>query len=641
MNMRWSAEKLFGKRAVFFSAALASAVLILVFLAPRSIAQGRVAAVSKPPGDALYQQSCAKCHSSPTASNRAPDLKALMKLSPETIYSAITTGAMATAAQDLSPSEKQVLAAYLGGRPLDLSDAGSAKSMRDHCGSNAPIENISSSPAWNGWGVNLANTRFEGGQAAGITAQQVPQLKLKWAFGFPNGDTSFGQPSIVGDRVFVGSDIGYFYALNADTGCVYWSYRAQATVRTAATVGPVVGHGTTNYAVYFGDFRGNVYALDASTGKPLWIRNVIDNNYIARLSAGLTLYKDRLYVPVSSTEEVFSADPSYACCSFRGSVVALDANTGQLIWKSYVIPEAPKPVRKNSRGVQLYAPAGGAVWNSPTIDTRLQLLYVGTGDAYTEPAPKTTDAIVALDLKAGKIVWSFQAVKNDAWMLGCVPTPTENCPRDLGPDHDIGASPILVKMPDGHRLLIALPKSGTIFVLDPDRKGELVWQLATTEAVAPNNGQLALGGASDGQNLYVALEDGTAAAIDLASGKRRWLARLESLDELGEPTSNGENRTKTGLRFGQSAAVTAIPGVVFTGGWDGILRALSTSDGRVLWQFNTARAFNTVNGVPAKGGSMGGPGPTVVNGVLYVPSGYAAFGGGMPGNVLLALSAGR
>lgn len=306
-----------------------------------------------------------------------------------------------------------------------------------------------------------------------------------------------------------------------------------------------------------------------------------------------------------------------------------------------MIPEAPKPVRKNSRGVQLYAPAGGAVWNSPTIDTERQLLYVGTGDAYTEPAPKTTDAIVALDLKTGKIVWSFQAVKDDAWMLGCVPTPTENCPWNLGPDHDIGASPILVKMSNGHRLLIALPKSGTIFALDPDRKGALVWRLATTETVAPNNGQLALGGASDGQNLYVALEDGTAVGIDLASGKRKWLARLESLDELGEPTSNGENRTKTGLRFGQSAAVTAISGVVFTGGWDGILRALSASDGRLLWQFNTARAFDTVNGVPAKGGSMGGPGPTVVNGILYVPSGYAAFGGGMPGNVLLALSAAR
>jgi polyvinyl alcohol dehydrogenase (cytochrome) len=564
-----------------------------------------------------------------------------MKLSPETIYAAITTGLMATAAEKLSDTDKRVLASYLGGRPLDLSDAGSARKMLNHCDtSSAPFEDISATPGWNGWGMSLANTRFQDGQGAGLTAQQVQNLKLKWAFGFPHGDTSFGQPSIAGGRVFVGSDIGYFYSLNADTGCIYWSYRAQATVRTAASVGPVTGYGATKYAVYFGDFRGNVYALDAATGKRLWIKNVIDS-YLARLSAGPTLYQGRLYVPVSSTEEVFAADESYSCCKFRGSIVALDANTGRLVWKSYVIPEVPKPVRKNARGTQLYAPAGGAVWDSPTVDPVRKLLYVGTGDAYTEPAPKTTDAILALDLETGKIVWSFQAVKADAWILGCVPTPTNNCPKNLGPDHDIGASPILVNMPDGHRLLIALPKSGTVFALDPDRQGAMVWKLATTNIVAPNNGQVALGGATDAQNLYVALEDGTAIAIDLASGKRVWLVRLESLDNLGEPTSNGENRTKAGLRFGQSAAITAIPGVVFTGGWDGILRALSASDGQVIWQFNMARAFKTVNGVPGKGGSMGGPGATIANGILYVPSGYAAFGGGLPGNVLLALSPGK
>jgi polyvinyl alcohol dehydrogenase (cytochrome) len=568
-------------------------------------------------------------------------LTALMKLSPETIYAAITTGLMATAAQKLSDTDKRVLASYLGGRPLDLSDAGSARRMLNHCDtSSAPFENISATAGWNGWGMSLANTRFQDAQGAGLTAQQVQNLKLKWAFGFPHGDTSFGQPSIVGGRLFVGSDIGYFYSLNADTGCLYWSYRAQATVRTAASVGPVKGYGASKYAVYFGDFRGNVYALDAATGKPLWIKNVIDN-YLARLSAGPALYQGRLYIPVSSTEEVFAADESYSCCKFRGSIVALDANTGRLVWKSYVIPEAPKPVRKNARGTQLYAPAGGALWDSPTVDPVRKVLYIGTGDAYTEPVPKTTDAVLAVDLETGKIVWSFQTVKADAWILGCVPTPTNNCPKNLGPDHDIGASPILVNMPDGHRLLIALPKSGTVFALDPDREGALVWKLATTNIVAPNNGQVALGGATDGQNLYVALEDGTAIAIDLASGKRVWLARLESLDDLGEPTSNGENRTKAGLRFGQSAAITAIPGAVFTGGWDGILRALATSGGQVIWQFNMARDFKTVNGVPGKGGSMGGPGPTIANGILYVPSGYAAFGGGLPGNVLLALSPGK
>ena len=229
-------------------------------------------------------------------------------------------------------------------------------------------------------------------------------------------------------------------------------------------------------------------------------------------------------------------------------------------------------------------------------------------------------------------------MQNDAFMVGCVPVRTENCPKELGPDHDFGSSPVLITLSNGKQLLLATPKSGTVFALDPDRKGDVLWQLSLSEKLAQNNGQIAFGGSTDSKKIYLALEDGTFVAVDLATGKRSWITRLESLDDLGQPTGNGENRTKAGLRFGQSAAVTGIPGAVFTGGWDGILRALSTADGKILWQFNTVQDFKTVNGVPAKGGSMGGPGPTVVNGMLYVGSGYANVGGGMPGNVLLAFA---
>jgi polyvinyl alcohol dehydrogenase (cytochrome) len=279
------------------------------------------------------------------------------------------------------------------------------------------------------------------------------------------------------------------------------------------------------------------------------------------------------------------------------------------------------------------------VWNSPTIDSKLHALYVGTGDAYTEPAARNSDAVVALDLQTGNILWSFQAVKGDSWMVGCVPVPTDNCPKDLGVDYDFGSSPVLVGGPAGRRLLLATPKSGDVIALDPDRKGAVVWRLNVSEKPAPNNGEIAFGGSADSKRIYLALEDGNFVAVDLATGKRAWTTQLESLTNLGQPTVNGENRTKGGLRFGQSAAVTGIPGAVFTGGWDGILRALSTDDGKVLWQFDTAQPFTAVNGVAAKGGSMGGPGPTVAGGMLYVGSGYANVGGGMPGNVLLAFSA--
>ena len=590
------------------------------------------------PGQTLFSQNCASCHAGPNRVDRAPDLKTLMEFTPESVYAAVTTGTMALPAQKLTADQKRLIAEYLGGRPLDASHSGSAESMSNRCPTNPPLLDPSVGAAWNGWSPDPGNTRFAAAKTAGLTAVDVSELKLKWAFGFPNGDTVFGQPTVAGGRLYIGSDIGYVYALNAATGCVYWSFHAKSGVRTAPSVALVKRPGPAKYAVYFGDMRANAYAVDAATGNQLWTQNLSDH-YTARITGAPSVYAGRVYVPIAATEEAFSAAPSYPCCTFRGSVVALDAATGRQVWRTYVIPERPQPVRKNSAGVQLMAPAGGAVWNSPTIDPKQHALYVGTGDAYTEPAAKNSDAVVALDLQTGNILWSFQAVKGDSWMVGCVPVPTDNCPKDLGVDYDFGSSPVLVSGPAGRRLLLATPKSGDVIALDPDRKGAVVWRLNVSEKPAPNNGEIAFGGSTDSKRTYLALEDGSFVAVDLATGKRAWTTQLESLDNLGQPTANGENRTKAGLRFGQSAAVTGIPGAVFTGGWDGILRALSTDDGKLLWQFNTAQEFTTVNGVAAKGGSMGGPGPTVAGGTLYVGSGYANVGGGMPGNVLLAFTA--
>lgn len=619
-----------------------------------------------PPGQVVFGRYCASCHDNPATTTRAPDRRSLMKLTPEKIYAAVTTGSMTVPAKDLTDEQKRAVAEYLGGRPLDLSDTGSAEKMPNRCTSHPPFtppqlslvapvtptEEWARWAPWNGWSPDASNARFQSAQAAGLSAGEVPQLKLKWAFGYPGGDTAYGQPTVVGGRVFVGSDSGYLYSLDASTGCVYWSFHARSGVRTAPIIEPLrmedldPTRDMVRYAVYFGDLRANAYALDADSGQPVWAQQLSDH-YTARITAGPAFRPveggdgtgGTAYFGISATEEAFSAAVSYPCCTFRGSVVALDAKTGKQLWRTYAIPEEPKPVRKNSAGTQLWAPAGAAIWNTPTIDEKRHVLYVGTGDAYTEPASRNSDAVLAIDLNTGKIVWSFQAVPNDAWMVGCVPAKTENCPKHLGVDWDFGSSPMLVTLPSGKQILLATPKSGTVFALDPDNKGAVLWSVNLAEKPAPNNGQIAFGGAADPQRAYIALEDGRFAAIDLENGKVAWITRLESLDNLGKPTINGENRTKAGLRFGQSAAVTEIPGAVFTGGWDGILRALSTSDGRILWQFDTARDFQCVNGVTCKGGSLGGPGVIAANGMLFVPSGYANVGGGMPGNVLLAFSA--
>jgi polyvinyl alcohol dehydrogenase (cytochrome) len=364
--------------------------------------------------------------------------------------------------------------------------------------------------------------------------------------------------------------------------------------------------------LYFGDIRGNVYSIDAATGAQRWKVNV-ESHPVAQLTAAPLLYEDRLYVPVSSAEErAAGIGEAYECCTFRGSVIALDATNGKRLWKTYIIPDMPKVVGKTEKGVRRWAPAGGAVWSTPTVDTQRRVLYITTGDSYTHPAPKTTDAVMTLDMASGKILWSVQDTENDAWIVGCGGADmSPNCPEELGPDYDFGASPILRTLPDGRRILAAGQKSGIVWGHDPDQNGKVLWK-------AEFGSEITFGGAADEEYAYFAVEKGGVGAVDLATGEKKWVTTV--------PGSS------------YAAAVTAIPGVVFAGGWDGVLRAFASGDGKVIWQFNTAQEFQSVNGVPAKGGSMGAPGPTVAGGMLFVGSGYV-FGPGMVGNALLAFSA--
>jgi polyvinyl alcohol dehydrogenase (cytochrome) len=502
-----------------------------------------------------------------------------------------------------------------GGPPANAD----AKLMPNHCAANPPLGDIAAQNSWNGWGNGITNARYQG-PAAQIDAGQIPNLKLKWAFGFPGAKAAWGQPTVVAGRVFLGVDTGYVYSINASTGCVYWSYQAAGPVRSAMSVGPTKTDG--EYLVYFGDLKGNVYALNASTGAEVW-KVSMDSHPQARITGAPQLYQNRLYVPVASFEEVAAANSAYECCKFRGSVAALDNLTGKQIWKTYIIAEAPKATGKNAKGVQQYGPAGGGVWNSPTLDPKRRMLYVGTGDSYTSPAPKTTDSIAALDMDSGRIVWSVQDTPGDAWVVGCPPTDTvsANCPKDAGPDYDFGSSPILRTLPNGSTVLIAGQKSGVVWAHDVDRKGAVVWKTSVFTKPPPSLGQITFGGASDDRNSYFGLASGGVVALALTNGERRWF----------NPTP-----ADTGRGVGQDAAVSVIPGAIFSGGRDGVLRALSSSDGKILWQFDMQRDFQTVNGVPAKGGSMGSGGPTIVSGMVFAGSGYSGPQPGNTGNVLLA-----
>lgn len=578
-------------------------------------------------GIGTFLTRCMGCHGNPNVP-QAPAPDAIRQMPAERIYDALTTGVMKPQGDSLTDSQKKMLATFLSGRPLGATQQGDAKDMPDHCATNPPLADPSAGPAWNGWGNGPSNTRFQTAAAAGLSASNVPNLKVKWAFGYPTGLSAFGPPSIVSGRVFVGTDIGYIYSLNAETGCIYWSYQTKGSVRTAITIAPVTGHGAAKYAAYFGDAHANAYAIDAQTGAELWVTR-ITNNFIERITGSPTVYDGRVYVPLSNSEEFSASSLDYSCCTSRGAIAALDANTGQLLWKTYVVPP-PVPSRKNSKGVQQYTSSGGSVWNAPTVDPKRRALYFGTGDGQSDPVPDTTDSVMALNMDTGAILWHYQATANDAFVGGCNgPTRTDNCPKVNGPDQDIGNSPILKTLPDGKSVVVFGTKNGRVIAVDPDNKGAKLWETPVVEIpkdqqnsfYALLNG-IVWGGAADDENVYYGLQSGGIVALKLATGEIVWRATFPHAPNA---------------RVSNSAAATMIPGVVFVAGSDGSLHAVSAADGHILWQYDTAHPFQTVNDVPAHGGAINSIGPTMANGMLYIASGYAVVGSNS-GNVLISFS---
>jgi polyvinyl alcohol dehydrogenase (cytochrome) len=573
----------------------------------------------------IFETTCMTCHGNPKVeqdSRTAIATPSALRLMPaERLYVALASGTPHVQGRQLTDAQRRGVAEYLAGRNLTTDRLGEASRMPNLCASNPPIRSLTQEPAWNGWSPEAGNGRLQSARAAGLTPAQVPRLRLKWAFGLPEATQVYGQPSVVAGRVFVAGNTGYVYSVDAGTGCVYWSFQALSAVRTATTVGPVTGQGTTRFAAFFGDQRATIYAVDATNGRLLW-KTRVDEHGLAGITGAPALNAGRLYVPVSSREEPAGVATVYPCCTFRGSIVALDSSSGRQIWKTSIIPEEPKPAGKNVAGTELWAPSGAAIWNTPTIDPGRRALYIGTGNSTSRPAANTTDAVMAMDLDTGRVLWTVQDTLDDAWLAGCgnSATPT-NCPQPLGPDYDFGASPILRSLSGNRRILVAGQKSGVVWGHDPDRKGEVVWKIQLPQQMAL--GEITFGGAADERLAYFGLRSGGIAAVDLATGKRVWFTPLPGRE----------------ARAGQTAALTLIPGVVFSGGWDGVLRALSSTDGTPLWDFDMKRDFATVNGVRANGGAMGSSGPTVAGGMLFVGSGYVFGGISAPGNVLLAFSA--
>ena len=578
----------------------------------------------------LFEDRCFACHGNaakpgPNANAGArpapsfADIRA--RLSPQAVFRMIDgAGLMAVHTKDWTTDDRRRVAEYVTGKTMPLADV--LVPAQGKCEAPAPaMGDPFAGPHWTSWGVDAGNGRFQTAQQAGLAAADIPKLKLKWAFGFPGVTQAYAQPIVAAGRVFVGSETGVVYAIDAKTGCFYWAFPAQGPVR-ATIVLARSARAKSGTVLYFGDVRSNMYAVDAQTGTMLWTQK-IDEHPHGRITGSPTLVNDRLYVPVAGmTEEAQVGDPSYECCSFRGSLVAMDPASGRVYWKSYTIPETPKPRGKNAKGTQLYGPAGASIWSAPTVDIDGGAVYVGTGNGFTQPAADTTDAVLAFSLKDGRFLWKNQLLAGDA--VG------------VGPDLDIGASLILRKLPSGKRVLVVGQKSGDVFGLDPDNKGAELWRVNLGQGGMM--GGVQWGMAADDRFIFVPIsnhplfgfekpptpEAGSLVALRLETGAEVW--RQRGVATCNKPVAE--------CHPARTAAITATPDAVFSGSLDGYMRAYATSDGRLLWEHNTAVPFRTVNGVEATGGSISGAGPAIAGGWLFVNSGYSFFSKG--GNVLLA-----
>jgi len=563
---------------------------------------------------------------------RAPEPEALHQMAKSSILAALNSGRMKWEARGLTKAQKNAIAIYVAAPDSPV------VTITGYCARD--LDPPPNPPVWAGWGADAGNSRFQPADAAGIDRNQLKNLKLKWAFGFPGAAATFGQPTSYDGRLFVGSEDGTVYALDAATGCLWWMFKASATVKTAISIGNLSSgnlvsgspaNGKQQTAAFFGDTNGNVYALKVEDGSLIWQVHP-EAHTAARITGSPLLMGTRLYVPISSGEEGASADPAYPCCTFRGSVIALDTASGKQVWKGYTIAEDPQPTRKRPQGVQYWGPSGAAIWSAPTADVKRRAIYVATGNNYSDPSTDMSDAVIAFDMKTGKKLWSRQLTAKDVWNSGCVAEKKDNCPDRRGDDYDFGAPPLLRSLADGRRILLLAQKSGLIYALDPDRRGRLMWKSRIGHG-GPLGG-IEWGGAASGRYAYFPLSDfdfdnpnvgGGVFALDLRTGKQVWHSAPP------KPACAAQY----GCSAAQMAPPTLIPGILFAGSLDGHLRAYDARHGDVIWDFDTAADFKTTNGVRAHGGSLNGAGPAIVSGMLFVNTGYT---NAMPGNVLLAFA---
>ncbi|MEZ5572177.1 MAG: PQQ-binding-like beta-propeller repeat protein [Halioglobus sp.] len=597
-------------------------------------------------GERLFDKHCASCHDNPAM--HAPTREALAGFSKESILVALEFGKMQPMAAHLRQQERFLIATYLAGGGQDTQEwiAQHRCTAQD---SSAATQYVTD------WGLGTHNRRFADNDSAGINRQNVASLQLVWALGFPKVTDMRSQPAIVGDTLYFGDKTGNLYALDRTSGCVRAHTKVFSGIRSAMTVANLPDG---QQLLVFADSLATVFAVDPQSFEIVWQHSarLFDTSVI---TGSISYYDNRLFVPISSFEVAAAGSPSHICCKSHGGVIALQADSGEPLWQWHAT-EAATLQGHNTVGQEQYGPSGASVWTTPAIDAKRNRLYIGTGENLTHPATDTSDAIIALDMDSGAMVWKFQPTAGDVWNAACLNNGA-NCPTNPGGDFDFGASVIITQRQDGSALLLAGQKSGEVFALDPDpqgKAGEVLWRQRVS--LGTTNGGIHWGMAVAGQRLIVPVADPERDrpgytpkpglyALDVNSGNLLWQHKVERGCEIAE-----ENKPLIGLEnlrsavkpdlaqlylcsffYGLSAAALATPEIAFSAGLDGKLRAYDITNGEILWQVRTAEPFDAGNGIKAHGGAIDVGGQVVAGGWLYVQSGYSMFGQ-LPGNVLLA-----
>ena len=603
----------------------------LVFASFPVLSEKSDAEVRKSIGQSAYAKHCASCHEG--GFPKAPHRDFLGKMSPDSILRSLVDGSMRNHAKSLNSSERKNLVEYL--TEVDIDDYETIPDI-PRCHDDLIRFDLGRPPSPSNWGYETS--RFV--PQSGMSRSEVSQLSLKWAVSFPGAVRARSLPVIAYSSVYVGSQDGSVYALDLETGCVKWKNRVSAEVRTGLVVEPVASAANVSPRAFFGDLLGRVHAVNAFTGDLLWSTHA-DTHSGATITGNPLITEEKLIVPISSLEVLTASDENYTCCTFRGSVIALDLDTGEIIWRHYTIPDVPMERPTSRTGVTQIGPSGAPVWGSPTLDSEIGVLYHGSGENYSSPADENSDAVFAVDMTTGERIWQKQLLAGDAWNGGCYFGGAEhpNCPIEQGPDFDISAPPLLIEMELGKKVLVVGGKSGVIHGLNPLDKGSILWRKRV--GAGGVYGGVHFGMANEGNRVYVPIVDilidsvGNTYEGDRYSGIHAIDARNGEI--IWSQILPGNCEGKENCHAGISAAVTAITGVVFAGHIDGMLRAYDALDGNIIWEIDTSRTFGTLNGVHMHGGSISGPGPALGDGYLIVNSGYD-FGDLMPGNLLMSFS---